>query len=213
LDRFHECFLLANRQRSSPPLSDALNFPLAGFNGGVTPCTDVAVSGARWFEAKRQQDPLCQAKAATVAEQCRTIGAMSGGPWFFENPVSVFGSIFGKPTYTLQPWHYTAYDPKTTIPSRCAFGPARGFSHAVFLANAPHLKTAANECAEAIPLWRANACAGRTIIFEIWREMVYGGCGSERSCSTEFANHPRSRLDCWSAFPPKSFDLRPVLAG
>lgn len=77
------------------------------FVAGFPPCTDVAVSGARWFEDKAKADRHFQAKAALVAEQCRMIGLMSGAPWFFENPVSVFSSIFGKPDYTFHPWHYT----------------------------------------------------------------------------------------------------------
>ncbi len=91
-------------------LGDFIRSGRVVFVAGFPPCTDVAVSGARWFEAKRQADPFFQAKAAIVAEQCRTIGAISGAPWFFENPVSVFSSIFGKPTYTFHPWHFTGHE-------------------------------------------------------------------------------------------------------
>lgn len=76
---------------------------------GWPPCTDVAVSGSRWFAKKRETDPHFQAKAALVAEQCRMVGMLSGGKWFFENPVSVFASIFGKPSHTFNPWHYTGF--------------------------------------------------------------------------------------------------------
>lgn len=76
---------------------------------GFPPCTDVAVSGARWFESKRKADPYFQAKAAIVAEQCRTIGAISGARWGWENPVSVFTAIFGKADYTFHPSDYTGF--------------------------------------------------------------------------------------------------------
>lgn len=79
---------------------------------GWPPCTDVAVSGARHFEAKREADPHFQAKAALIAEQCRMVGEMAGCPWFFENPVSVFASIFGKPCHTFNPNEYGGYLPK-----------------------------------------------------------------------------------------------------
>lgn len=79
---------------------------------GFPPCTDVAVSGSRWFEEKRKVDPHFQTKAALVAEQCRIIGQLSGASRFFENPVSVFSSIFGKPSYTFHPHQYTAYCPE-----------------------------------------------------------------------------------------------------
>lgn len=78
------------------------------FVAGFPPCTDVAVSGARWFESKREKDPHFQAKAALVAEQCRMIGEMSGAPWFFENPVSVFSGIFGKSQHSFHPHEFTA---------------------------------------------------------------------------------------------------------
>lgn len=79
------------------------------FVAGFPPCTDVAVSGSRWFAEKAAKDPHFQAKAALVAEQCRMIGALSGAPWFFENPVSVFSSIFGKPQYTFNPHDFTGH--------------------------------------------------------------------------------------------------------
>lgn len=78
---------------------------------GFPPCTDMAVSGARWFKTKYEADKLFQAKAVMVAEQCRSVGRMSGAPWFVENPVSVLASAFGKPQHTFHPADYTAYEP------------------------------------------------------------------------------------------------------
>jgi hypothetical protein len=78
---------------------------------GFPPCTDMAVSGARCFEAKRAADKMFQAKAVMVAEQCRTIGRLSGAPYMVENPVSVLSSAFGKPQYIFNPCDYTAYEP------------------------------------------------------------------------------------------------------
>ena len=74
---------------------------------GFPPCTDVAVSGSRWFESKRAKDPHFQGKAALVAEQCRMVGMAAGCPWAFENPVSVFSSIFGSADYTFHPYQFT----------------------------------------------------------------------------------------------------------
>jgi hypothetical protein len=74
---------------------------------GFPPCTDVAVSGARWFESKAEKDRHFQSRAAIVAEQCRMVGMLSGAPWFFENPVSVFSSIFGKPDHSFHPHHFS----------------------------------------------------------------------------------------------------------
>lgn len=79
------------------------------FVAGFPPCTDVAVSGARWWEAKRKADPYFQAKAAMVAEQCRTVGELSGAPFMFENPVSAFSKMFGPPSHVFHPWHFTGF--------------------------------------------------------------------------------------------------------
>ncbi|MGF8942519.1 dcm methylase, partial [Klebsiella pneumoniae] len=59
------------------------------------------------FESKRAKDPHFQGKAALVAEQCRMVGLAAGCPWAFENPVSVFSSIFGSADYTFHPYQFT----------------------------------------------------------------------------------------------------------
>lgn len=42
-------------------------------------------------------------------KECQMIGELSGAPYFFENPVSVFSAIFGKPSYTFNPYDFTGY--------------------------------------------------------------------------------------------------------
>lgn len=78
------------------------------FVAGWPVCTDMAVSGARWFAAKRAADPHFQTRAVMLAEQCRTIGRLSGAPYLVENPVSILSSLFGKPDHTFNPSDYTA---------------------------------------------------------------------------------------------------------
>lgn len=94
---------------------------------GFPPCTDMAVSGARWFETKRAADKMFQAKAVMVAEQCRTIGRLSGAPWFVENPVSVLASAFGKPQHTFHPADYTAYEPGDNYTKKTCLWAGGGF--------------------------------------------------------------------------------------
>lgn len=92
-----------------PRLSEIIRTERVVFVFGFPPCTDVAVSGARWFEEKRKIDRHFQAKAALVAEQCRVVGMLAGCPWGFENPVSAFSSIFGRPQHTFNPHDFTGY--------------------------------------------------------------------------------------------------------
>lgn len=97
------------------------------FVAAFPPCTDLAVSGARWFESKGDSDPLFQAKAVAVAEQCRTIARLSGAPWFVENPVSVLSSVWGKPDYTFDPCDYTAFEPADNYTKRTCLWAGGGF--------------------------------------------------------------------------------------
>lgn len=94
---------------------------------GFPPCTDMAVSGARWFKAKYAADPLFQAKAVMVAEQCRTVGRMSGAPWMVENPVSVLASAFGKPSHAFHPHEYTAWEPADNYTKKTCLWTGGGF--------------------------------------------------------------------------------------
>ena len=94
---------------------------------GFPPCTDMAVSGARWFKTKYEADKLFQAKAVMVAEQCRTIGRLSGAPWFVENPVSVLASAFGKPQHTFHPADFTAFEPNDNYTKKTCLWTGGGF--------------------------------------------------------------------------------------
>lgn len=97
------------------------------FVAGFPPCTDMAVSGARWFESKRQADPMFQAKAVAVAEQCRTVGRLSGAPWFVENPVSVLRRVFGKADHIFDPANYTALEPGDNYTKKTCLWTGGGF--------------------------------------------------------------------------------------
>lgn len=88
-------------------LREAIATGRVSFVAGFPPCTDVAVSGTPQFAKKFAKDRHYQAKAALVAEQCQTIGKLSGAPGFFENPVSVFSSIMGKPKHIFSPFQFT----------------------------------------------------------------------------------------------------------
>jgi hypothetical protein len=118
--------------RLAATVEEALPF-LSGLLGDIAfvsafpPCTDMAVSGARWFETKRQGDPYFQAKAVAVAEQCRTIGRLSGAPWFVENPVSILSSVFGKPDHIFSPHDYTGWEPADNYTKKTCLWTGGGF--------------------------------------------------------------------------------------
>jgi hypothetical protein len=101
--------------------------PDLAFVAAFPPCTDLAVSGARWFKEKAKIDHLFQARAGMVAEQCRTIGELSGAPYFVENPVSVLSSLWGPADYTFDPCDYTAWEISDNYVKRTCLWTGNGF--------------------------------------------------------------------------------------
>lgn len=73
------------------------------------PCTDLAVSGARWFKAKRLADPLFQDKAIELVYIARDIAEHHQCPYMIENPVSVISTMWRKPDHIFQPYEYSGY--------------------------------------------------------------------------------------------------------
>ena len=73
------------------------------------PCTHLAVSGARWFKDKQQD----QADAIRFVEKLWNAGVFRIA---VENPVSILStrSILGKPTQIIQPWQFGHGEVKAT---------------------------------------------------------------------------------------------------
>ena len=119
--------LAATVEGAMPVLAWLLANCTVVFVAGFPPCTDMAVSGARWFAAKRAKDPMFQAKAVAVAEQCRVFGQLSGAPYFVENPASVLSRVFGKSNHTFHPADYSAYEPDDHYTKRTCLWTGNGF--------------------------------------------------------------------------------------
>jgi hypothetical protein len=77
------------------------------------PCTNLAVSGARWF-ADKGLESLHESLGLVIA--CKRIAEESGAPWMLENPVGTLSSYWREPDYTFQPWQYgDTYTKKTCL--------------------------------------------------------------------------------------------------
>lgn len=70
------------------------------------PCTNLAVSGARWFRKKGLGG---LSKAIDLVETCRRIAEWSEAPWMLENPVSTLSSYWRRPDHIFQPCEYGGY--------------------------------------------------------------------------------------------------------
>jgi len=72
------------------------------------PCTDLAVSGARWFKEKiknGQQKKSIEFFLLFTKLNC---------PWAIENPVGIMSSIFRRPDQIIQPWQFGHGETKAT---------------------------------------------------------------------------------------------------
>lgn len=71
------------------------------------PCTHLAVSGARWFHLKRQEQ-------ADALDFVRLLLSANIPRIALENPVSVISSAVRKPDQVIQPWQYGHGETKAT---------------------------------------------------------------------------------------------------
>lgn len=70
---------------------------------GFPPCTNLAVSGARWFTDKGLAG---LADGLRVVEAVRDICEWSGAPWMIENPVSTLSTYWREPDHQFDPCEY-----------------------------------------------------------------------------------------------------------
>ena len=72
------------------------------------PCTDLAVSGARWFKEKREDGR--QKKSIEFFMEFTKLGCK----WAIENPIGIMSSVYRKPDQIIQPWQFGHGETKAT---------------------------------------------------------------------------------------------------
>lgn len=89
------------------------------FVAAFPPCTNLAVSGARWFKDKGLSG---LSDGIELVERAREIAEWADAPWFIENPVSTLSTYWRQPDYTFHPYEYDnftsrdeAYSKKTCL--------------------------------------------------------------------------------------------------
>lgn len=70
------------------------------------PCTDLAVSGARWL---REKGLSALAEAIELVAACVDLLESFGAPWMLENPVSTLSTHWREPDHTFDPGEYAGY--------------------------------------------------------------------------------------------------------
>lgn len=89
------------------------------FVAAFPPCTNLAVSGARWFKDKGLSG---LSDGIELVERAREIAEWADAPWLIENPVSTLSTYWREPDYTFHPYEYDnftkrdeAYSKKTCL--------------------------------------------------------------------------------------------------
>lgn len=72
------------------------------------PCTDLAVSGARWFKEKRADGR--QQKSIDFFMEFTRLEC----PWAIENPIGIMSTHYRKPDQIIQPWQFGHGETKAT---------------------------------------------------------------------------------------------------
>ena len=72
------------------------------------PCTDLAVSGARWFKEKQADGR--QQKSINLFLQFTRLSCR----WAIENPIGIMSTKFRKPNQIIQPWQFGHGETKAT---------------------------------------------------------------------------------------------------
>lgn len=83
---------------------------------GWPPCTDLASSGARHWEKKRQADPFFQAKAIRMAVAVEFVARALRAPYLIENPVGALCTKWRKPNHKFNPCDFGGYCPEGPHP-------------------------------------------------------------------------------------------------
>jgi len=76
------------------------------------PCTDLAVSGARWFKEKQADGR--QQRSIEFFMKFVECHQRTGVPVAIENPVGIMSSHYRKPDQIIQPWQYGHGETKAT---------------------------------------------------------------------------------------------------
>lgn len=76
------------------------------FGMAWSPCTHLAVSGARWFKRKGLR---AFADGALLFERSRLILESLGCPYGNENPIGVLSTYHRKPDHIVHPWEFAGY--------------------------------------------------------------------------------------------------------
>jgi hypothetical protein len=105
----------AIRRKAVTPIVAVFAFP---------PCTNLAVSGARWFQSKGLGGLI---EGLEIVNACRELCEALGAPWMLENPVSTLATYWRKPDHIFHPWQFTGLEPADNYTKKTCLWTGGGF--------------------------------------------------------------------------------------
>ena len=97
---------------------------LYGIVFAFPPCTNLAVSGARWFKDKGLGG---LGSAIELVERARDICEWSDAPWMIENPISTLSTYWRKPDYVFHPYEFAGLEPADNYTKKTCLWVGGGF--------------------------------------------------------------------------------------
>jgi len=88
------------------------------------PCTDVAVSGARWMKDKGLGSLI---NALQLFKRAVDIASLLGCPYMIENPVSTVSTYWRKPDHIFHPHQYAGLEPADNYTKKTCLWAGNGF--------------------------------------------------------------------------------------
>ena len=88
------------------------------------PCTNLAVSGARWFQDKGLAG---LGSAIELVERARDICEWAGAPWMIENPISTLSTYWRKPDHIFHPYEFAGLEPLDNYTKKTCVWCGNGF--------------------------------------------------------------------------------------
>lgn len=103
------CDLLPTEREGNHILGDVLNIINAGWDLLIAfpPCTHLAVSGARWFKEKRQEQ-------SGAIQFFTSLASANVGRIAIENPIGIMSTQYRKPDQIIHPWQFGHGEVKAT---------------------------------------------------------------------------------------------------
>lgn len=115
LSEYENLHIVGGFLQSSDDVWKYIDPARVAFVCGFPPCTDLAVSGSRHFQAKMKANPYYLGEAMELVRLVEAVGEQSGAPWCLENPVGVIPTLWRQANFTFQPFEFGGYLPEDDV--------------------------------------------------------------------------------------------------